>query len=39
MLLGDLRREGLVSITPPKPANQSIDERTYRDVLHGIRRL
>ncbi|MGI5273698.1 DUF742 domain-containing protein [Nonomuraea sp. CA-218870] len=39
VLLGDLRREGLVSITPPKPANQSIDERTYRDVLHGIRRL
>lgn len=39
VLLGDLRRDGLVTIDPPRPANQPIDERTYRDVLHGIRRL
>ena len=39
VLLGDLRREGLVTIDPPLPADQTIDERTYRDVLHGIRRL
>ncbi|MEU4576850.1 DUF742 domain-containing protein [Nonomuraea sp. NPDC023979] len=39
VLLGDLRREGLVNIDPPQPPDQTIDERTYRDVLHGIRRL
>jgi len=39
VLLGDLRREGLVIIDPPQTADQTIDERTYRDVLHGIRRL
>jgi hypothetical protein len=39
VLLGDLRREGLVEIAAPQPVDETIDERTYRDVLHGIRRL
>ncbi|GLW07641.1 hypothetical protein Misp01_27710 [Microtetraspora sp. NBRC 13810] len=39
VLLGDLRREGLVTIDAPRPAQQLIDERIYREVLHGIRRL
>jgi hypothetical protein len=39
VLLGDLRREGLVDIAAPQPVDETIDERTYRDVLHGIRRL
>ncbi|GAA2845736.1 DUF742 domain-containing protein [Streptosporangium fragile] len=39
VLLGDLRREGLVTIDRPQPAAQTIDERIYREVLHGIRGL
>ncbi|GGO82031.1 DUF742 domain-containing protein [Nonomuraea cavernae] len=39
VLLGDLRSDGLVTIDPPQTADQTIDERTYREVLHGIRRL
>ncbi|MCG5215314.1 DUF742 domain-containing protein [Streptosporangium sp. KLBMP 9127] len=38
VLLSDLRREGLVTIDQPS-ADQTIDERIYREVLHGIRRL
>ncbi|MBG0815446.1 DUF742 domain-containing protein [Planomonospora sp. ID82291] len=39
VLLGDLRREGLVTIDRPRPAAQTIDEGIYREVLHGLRRL
>jgi hypothetical protein len=39
VLLSDLRREGLITIDRPKPAVQMIDERIYREVLHGIRGL
>ncbi|MDP9848262.1 DUF742 domain-containing protein [Streptosporangium lutulentum] len=39
VILGDLRREGLVTIDRPQPAAQTIDERIYREVLHGIRGL
>ncbi|MFC4588756.1 DUF742 domain-containing protein [Sphaerisporangium corydalis] len=39
VILGDLRREGLVTIDRPQPAAQAIDERIYREVLHGLRRL
>ncbi|GGM76775.1 hypothetical protein GCM10010106_24000 [Thermopolyspora flexuosa] len=39
VILGDLRREGLVAIDRPRPVAQSIDERIYREVLHGLRSL
>ncbi|RVX43728.1 uncharacterized protein DUF742 [Nonomuraea polychroma] len=39
VILGDLRREGFVSIDRPRPAAQTIDERIYREVLHGLRSL
>ncbi|WP_211370188.1 DUF742 domain-containing protein [Nonomuraea turkmeniaca] len=39
VILGDLRREGLVTIERPRPAAQTIDERIYREVLHGLRSL
>jgi hypothetical protein len=39
VILGDLRREGLVTIDRPQSAAQTIDERIYREVLHGIRGL
>jgi hypothetical protein len=39
VLLGDLRREGLVTIDRPRPAAQTIDADIYREVLHGLRRL
>jgi hypothetical protein len=39
VILGDLRREGLVTINRPQSAAQTIDERIYREVLHGIRGL
>ena len=39
VILGDLRREGLVTIDRPQPAAQAIDERIYREVLHGLRGL
>ena len=39
VILGDLRREGLVTIDRPRPAAQTIDERIYREVLHGLRSL
>ncbi|GIH26774.1 hypothetical protein Aph01nite_50840 [Acrocarpospora phusangensis] len=39
VLLGDLRREGLVTIDRPRPVTQTIDERIYREVLNGLRRL
>ncbi|GGL20235.1 hypothetical protein Sme01_23540 [Sphaerisporangium melleum] len=39
VILGDLRREGLVTIERPKPAAQAIDERIYREVLHALRSL
>ncbi|MEO3811466.1 DUF742 domain-containing protein [Sphaerisporangium sp. B11E5] len=39
VILGDLRREGLVSIERPQPAAQAIDERIYREVLHALRSL
>lgn len=39
VLLGDLRREGFVVIDRLRPAAQVIDERIYREVLDGIRRL
>ncbi|MFG6198330.1 DUF742 domain-containing protein [Nonomuraea sp. JJY05] len=39
VILSDLRREGLVSIERPRPAAQTIDERIYREVLHGLRSL
>ncbi|MET8139444.1 DUF742 domain-containing protein [Sphaerisporangium sp. NPDC005288] len=39
VILGDLRREGLVSIDRPQPAAQAIDERIYREVLHALRSL
>jgi hypothetical protein len=39
VILGDLRREGLVTIDRPQSAAQTIDEHIYREVLHGIRGL
>jgi hypothetical protein len=39
VILGDLRRQGLVTIDPPRPVAQTIDERTYKEVLHGLRSL
>nr|WP_246496904.1 DUF742 domain-containing protein [Sphaerisporangium rubeum] len=39
VILGDLRREGLVTIERPQPAAQAIDERIYREVLHALRSL
>ncbi|WP_214413953.1 DUF742 domain-containing protein [Sphaerisporangium fuscum] len=39
VILGDLRRDGLVTIDRPQPAVQAIDERIYREVLHGLRSL
>ena len=39
VILGDLRREGLVAIDRPRPVAQAIDERIYREVLHGLRSL
>ncbi|GAA1000806.1 DUF742 domain-containing protein [Acrocarpospora macrocephala] len=39
VILGDLRREGLVTIDRPRPVAQTIDERIYREVLNGLRRL
>ncbi|MBC6457021.1 DUF742 domain-containing protein [Actinomadura sp. HBU206391] len=39
VILGDLRRQGLVTIDPPKPVAQTIDEHTYKEVLHGLRSL
>ncbi|WP_433431793.1 DUF742 domain-containing protein [Nonomuraea sp. CA-141351] len=39
VILGDLRREGFVTIESPRPAAQTIDERIYREVLHGLRSL
>jgi hypothetical protein len=39
VILSDLRREGLVAIERPRPVAQSIDERIYREVLHGLRSL
>ncbi|MEQ4720498.1 DUF742 domain-containing protein [Nonomuraea sp. B19D2] len=39
VILGDLRREGLISIERPRPVAQTIDERIYREVLHGLRSL
>ncbi|MEV0161458.1 DUF742 domain-containing protein [Nonomuraea fuscirosea] len=39
VILGDLRGEGLVTIDRPRPAAQTIDERIYREVLHGLRSL
>ncbi|GII76279.1 hypothetical protein Sru01_12610 [Sphaerisporangium rufum] len=39
VILGDLRYEGLVTIDRPRPATQAIDERIYREVLHGLRSL
>ncbi|AWS49195.1 DUF742 domain-containing protein [Streptosporangium sp. 'caverna'] len=39
VILGDLRREGLVTIDRPQSAAQTIDERIYKEVLHGIRGL
>jgi hypothetical protein len=38
VILGDLRRQDLVTIDPPRPV-QTIDKRTYREVLHGLRSL
>ncbi|GAA3143094.1 hypothetical protein GCM10020001_077540 [Nonomuraea salmonea] len=39
VILGDLRRDGLVTIDRPRPVAQTIDERIYREVLHGLRSL
>lgn len=39
VILGDLRREGLVTIDRPRPVAQTVDERIYREVLHGLRSL
>ncbi|MFC7588329.1 roadblock/LC7 domain-containing protein [Nonomuraea antimicrobica] len=39
VILGDLRRDGLVIIERPRPAAQTFDERLYREVLHGLRSL
>lgn len=39
VLLSELRREGLVTIDRPRPMGKTIDERIYREVLHGIRGL
>ena len=39
VILGDRRREGLVTIDRPRPAAQTIDESIYREVLHGLRSL
>lgn len=39
VILGDLRREGLVAIDRPRPVAQAFDERLYREVLHGLRSL
>jgi len=39
VLLSELRREGLVTIDKPRPMGKTIDERIYREVLHGIRGL
>ncbi|PZG28125.1 DUF742 domain-containing protein [Spongiactinospora gelatinilytica] len=39
VILGDLRREGFITIERPRPATQTIDERIYREVLHGLRSL
>jgi hypothetical protein len=39
VILGDLRREGLITIERPRPIAQTIDERIYREVLHGLRSL
>jgi hypothetical protein len=39
VILGDLRREGLVTIDRLRPVAQTIDERIYREVLHGLRSL
>ncbi len=39
VILSDLRREGLVAIERPQPVAQAIDERIYREVLHGLRSL
>ncbi|MEV0614453.1 DUF742 domain-containing protein [Nonomuraea sp. NPDC050404] len=39
VILGDLRRDGLVSIDRPRPVAQTMDERIYREVLDGLRSL
>jgi hypothetical protein len=39
VILGDLRRGGLVTIDQPRPVAQTIDERIYKEVLHGLRSL
>ncbi|MEV4564600.1 DUF742 domain-containing protein [Nonomuraea sp. NPDC049419] len=39
VILGDLRRDGLLAIDRPRPVAQTIDERIYREVLHGLRSL
>lgn len=39
VILSELRREGLVTIDRPRPVGKTIDERIYREVLHGIRGL
>lgn len=39
VILGDLRRQGLVTIDQPRPVAQAIDERIYKEVLHGLRSL
>ncbi|MFG1696070.1 DUF742 domain-containing protein [Nonomuraea sp. NPDC049309] len=39
VILDDLRRDGLITIDRPRPVAQTIDERIYREVLHGLRSL
>ncbi|TDD05117.1 DUF742 domain-containing protein [Nonomuraea deserti] len=39
VILGDLRREGFVTIERPRPVAQTIDEHIYREVLDGLRSL
>lgn len=39
VILGDLRREGLVTIERPRPVAQTIDVRIYKEVLDGLRSL
>ena len=39
VILGDLRREGFITIESPRPVAQTIDESIYREVLHGLRSL
>ncbi|MGW4795675.1 DUF742 domain-containing protein [Nonomuraea sp. MG754425] len=39
VILGDLRRDGLIGIERPRPAAQTIDQRIYREVLDGLRSL